>query len=212
MRPLWWLPCMSQKFFPMCYNMLLLLNSSLFFSFRRRKFSKGPSGWPGTGALALWGKAGGLGMAGDEAALDRKSEKRRGADWMMRETFHPGDRLLTEAVQSLSLEIFKTWLDEALISVILSHGWSCFELGLEWKLFWAPFQLELSYDLFTYSFAWPLRLIRSVVKLSNLFVSSPHLPVKSSNLFAILFMYFVLLSQEILLSYWISPNWFLKFI
>lgn len=52
------------------------------------------------------------------------------------------DRLLREAVQSLSLEVFKTGLDEALSNLVSSHSCSCFELGLKWKFLELPSSLN----------------------------------------------------------------------
>lgn len=58
-------------------------------------------------------------------------------------------RFPREAVQSLSLEMFKIWLDTALSNLVWPHCCSCFEQEVGIKTSWAPFQPEWVCDSVT---------------------------------------------------------------
>lgn len=66
----------------------------------------------------------------------------------------------------------------------------------------APFQPELSWNLFAYSSAKPLYFTCSILKLPDLSDTPPPALLKhSANLFDILFVYLILLYQGILFPY-----------
>lgn len=161
----------------------------LIFLFRREKLREGPveGRWLGAGSLALWGEAWGPGLAWEKVTLGTKTER----CWWQEKLLPQEDKARWGTGCSGQLSSVCPWRfsrpdwmnQPGLISQLLLL-WA----GLGMETSWAPFQPELSCDLFAYSFARLLYLIWSILKLPDLFVSSPHHPVKLSSSFSCYFI------------------------
>lgn len=171
------------------------------FLYRRRKFSKGPARWLGAEAVALWGESAQPRLAGEDMALGTKTERgtlEATKNFLPLWTGKQGDRLFTESVQSLSLRFsrpdrMKPWAIWSHLTAAPAFSWSWSGAFLSflaaWIILW-----------FISSFFWKSAL--SNLKYTETFrslLTSPNLN-HFPNLFAILFLYVILLNFIWLIS------------